>query len=161
MCKPTENILFCTCGEVKQLNPKSEFPKRRFKLDFYENEYLELITIWYLESFEGEQENEFGAVGMMYFPSTELENGITGEYIVNQLNSNKNLFDFEYAPKAGDKLNLRTQYLYLNFNNRSRPHIGDYLSFRFENEHWRTDKDIYLTEIFKELASGIINKDCG
>jgi hypothetical protein len=52
MCKPTENILFCNCGEVKQLNPKAEFPKRRFKRDFYKNEYLELITISTISHFE-------------------------------------------------------------------------------------------------------------
>lgn len=157
MCKAAENILFCACAEITQINPRTKFPAKKLKRDFYENEYLETRLTWDLHHYLGQ--HELDMVGLFHLPTQKINEDLTEEFILEELNNHDNLFDFDYLPKDGDILYIRKSYFYADVKHKWRPFLSDYMAFIYTKNIWLADiHDAFSTEI-QEFAKGQMNEN--
>lgn len=121
MCTSGDSFLFCSC----------EDKNRRLK----NTRALPNYT-WTLTKYLGQ--NNSGLMGKIVIPKKDLENGITVDAILEQLNTITTSFDFEYIPSERDCLDI------------SIPHPAERL---------RYFRVIYLEGIWKEGGNNIFNSD--
>ena len=128
---------------------------RRNKIKLSRDEYQETIIKWSLSEYI--QPVEDNPLNSEFFPmpsSKSLNNGLSADSILKLLNSNL-VFDF-YQPKENDKLNIRMEYKHPEMYRKSRPYIGDFISFIFKIE-WEINKGLdHIHNSYKQLSEGEI-----
>ena len=160
MCQPNFNIQFCTCSATEKKEPEKIIHNknsRRFKKKFDRDEYIQKKFTWHLSKYV--ETGYFGMDGMMLMPDEKLTNELTAEFLLDELNSNLNLFDFDYLPSEGDCLTVRPEYVYPEMKGRNRPSMMQYLSFIFRNDKWIQDIYNAFYDITEEIAQGIVKID--
>ncbi|WP_299680431.1 hypothetical protein [uncultured Dokdonia sp.] len=142
MCKEDFKIHFCTCSNKEVVNidfadeVKSLFEIKRTEsqLAFFENDgsYHTTYFKWKLSSFK---EKSNGVIGVMIYPKDKLDEYITLENILKELNT-LICFDFKYIPKEKDLLEIEEKYNFIELKEHPRPYLDNYMSFKFENNKW-------------------------
>ena len=131
---------------------------RRNKVKLSREEYNKTIIIWYLFEYLHPVEDDPMNIEFFPMPSSEsLNNELSAKTIVNYINSNS-VFDF-YQPKENDKLNIMMEYKHPKIYNKSRPFIGNFISFIFKEE-WQVNNGFdHINNCYKDLKKGklIIN----
>ena len=84
MCKPSDQFLFCSCKEEKQLLPIGEYN-------------------WTLNRYLGSRPTSIR--GKIMKPTNDLGDGITKETIIEALDANT-CFDFDYTPQERDTFHV-------------------------------------------------------
>ena len=127
---------------------------RKNKLKLSKTDYEETKIEWTL--FKYIKELEYDSNGCEFLPespSQQLNNGISAASILEIINSD---LIFEYLPQRNDMLNISMEYLYATINNKSRPYIGNYLSFIYKDE-WLINKGFeHIDNIYEIISEGII-----
>lgn len=141
-----------TTTEKKIIHNKNS---RRNKIKLSRDEYQETVMKWSL--FEYLQPVKDNPLNTEFFPlssSKSLKNGLSADSILKYLNSNL-VFDF-YELKENDKLNIRMEYKHPEMYRKSRPFVGDFLSFIFKKE-WEINEGFdHIHNSYKELNEGKI-----
>jgi len=184
MCNPKHKIKFCTCsnkqGEKEQIKrPERKiysndemFLKKKEELEIamgirkpsyiIESEkaieqglYFKFNIEWHLQRY---CEDSYGTIGIVQVPGEKLNETITSDYVLGLLNSNENLFDFEYLPKEKDVLRISQYYEYGYVKGYERPVIDGLISFIYTNNKWTKEKYLIRAN-FSEIASGQIKQN--
>ncbi len=154
MCKNDLNIHFCTCKSKKQEKIVHNKNSRRFKRQFDENEYLRKKFTWVLSRYIKEHYN--GIDGLIYPPDNKLTEDLTLDFFLQKLNSDVKLFDFEYIPKEGDNLVIRTEYINKKVKNKNRDSLHEYLSFIYKENKWISDFYNFFYDQTEDINEGIL-----
>lgn len=141
MCDFEKGFILCSCEPLKTVNP----PKKKSKRN--QNAPAQLPGYrWVLFRFT-EYIEEVLMEGSFEPPVKDLGNGLNEEWVLLNLNLEK-CFDFDYIPKEGDNLILRS-------NDRYK-----YLSFTFEKSIWISNYyDPFSTVLEKFKEGKIMNRD--
>ena len=127
---------------------------RRNKIKLSREEYNKTIMTWYL--FEYLHPVEDDPMNIEFFPLTSsecLNNGWSANTILNYIKSNS-IFDF-YQVKENDKLKIVMKYKHPKMYNKSRPYIGNFISFIFKEEEWQIDNGFdHIYNCYKDLKKG-------
>jgi hypothetical protein len=121
MCDFEKGFILCTCEPEEGIihNKKS----RRFKEKLPD---LRRLYHWYLSEYKGEMDNTYYLMeGIYELPVSDIGKGLTEEWVLLHLNFG-NCFDFEYTPKEGDNLIIK-----------STNKFYEYLSFIYTNGEWK------------------------
>ncbi len=141
MCDFENGFILCSCEPLVSIEP----PKRKSKKNQNMPE-RKLGYRWVLFRFDGYIEDIL-MEGSFEPPVKDLGNGLNEEWVLLNLNLEK-CFDFEYTPKEGDNLILRS-------NDRYK-----YLSFTFEKNVWISNHyDPFSTVLEKFKEGKIKNRD--
>ncbi|WP_196889415.1 hypothetical protein [Aureivirga sp. CE67] len=114
--------------------------------------YLNTNIEWFLFR---HKDNSFDILGSSNASSGKINDIITSDYVLELLNSNEKIFDFEYSPKEKDALYISESYEYSYVMGHERPSIYKYMSFKFENNQWGKNR-ISQFERFDNIAKGKI-----
>ena len=103
-------------------------------------QHLPIEYVWTLYKFIGFREER--EIGRYLFPVSDIENGLTANFILKELN-NRNCFDFEYTPNEGDNLiiNQVNSHVRIEFIFRSGKWVEEYYS-PFEHEYGKVENGI-------------------
>jgi len=125
--------------------------KNKFKLT--SEAYQENIILWNLSQFE--KERIYDGIEWQYQSSRDhLSNGFSAEKILNLLNS-RPLFE-SYLPRENDFLKIWLEYKHPVIHNKSRPYIGDFISFIY-NEKWKLNNGFdHINFEYETLQEGEI-----
>ena len=183
MCEPKHKIKFCTCSISKSEEEKSEVPenkvytteemlvKRQNELEMFigkkkrphiiESEkaieqglYLKSNIEWLLQRYK---DSSSGILGITRLPSKKINDTITSDYILELLNSDDKLFDFDYSPTEKDILYISESYEYSNIDGHERPFIDKTMNFKYENNQWINGR-YSLSYRFQGIADGKIEE---
>lgn len=156
MCKSNLNIQFCTCSTEEKQPEKIIHNKnsRRFKKKFNRDEYVQKKFTWHLSKYV--KTGSFGMDGMMILPEKKLTTELTAEFLLDELNNNLNLFDFDYFPDEGDSLVVRSEYVHPEIKGKNRHSTMKYLSFIFRKDQWTQDAYNGFYDITEEIATGTL-----
>ena len=181
MCKPKHKIKFCTCNIIKTdeddtslkkvYTTEEMFLKRQEELNLFLNlkktpsliasekaiekeTYLNSKVEWLLQRY---RDYSSGILGITRFPSNKINDVITSEYILELLNSNVELFDFEYLPKEKDILYVTESYEFDFIDGHERPYLDKTMYFKYENNNWIEGR-YSLSHRFKTIADGEIKE---
>lgn len=159
MCKPNFNIQFCTCSTEKKEPEKIIHNKnsRRFKKQFNRDEYMQKKFTWHLSKYV--ETGYFGMDGMMFMPENQLTKELTTEFLLEELNNNLYVFDFDYLPNEGDCLTIHSEYVHPKVKGKNRPNENQYLSFIFRKNQWTQETYNALYDITQEIAKGTLKID--
>lgn len=146
MCKTNSEIHFCTCASIS----KKQLPIRNDR-EVDKAEYEKTHYIWTLYKYLGEKDSLM--MGDMILPVESLDEELTSEYILNQLNS-KNRFDFQYAPSEGDNLQIRKEYVYKSIKRIPRQDLYDYISFIYRNGQWKEEFYDVFSDKTRQIKRG-------
>ena len=104
------------------------------------------VYLWTLCEFLGYPEDDLMLMEVHpKLPSKDIGQGLTDEWVLLNLNSKK-CFNFDYSPKQGDYLSIKSSKKY------------DYMSFIFQNEVW--ERGFYHPPVFLQLiAKGEVRKN--
>jgi hypothetical protein len=109
---------------------------RKNKIKLSKAEYEEIKVVWTLSEYKGRR--EYDGIDWRYQSSSDkLGNGILGSQILQKINSS-NVFE-DFTPKENDYLSIRLEYIHPAKNNKSRPYIGEYISFIY-TDSWNLNK---------------------
>lgn len=137
MCKTKNKIVFCSCNE--KISIASLISKSLEASDMIDNkeEYNKRVYYWFLERTIRKRKNKERnmIMGELYKPSKKLDEEVTAEFVIDQLNNNAE-FDFNYIPEDGDELLIGIEYKYTQFKNYSRPFLPNPMKFIYQNEEW-------------------------
>lgn len=153
------NIQFLTIEtETKSVeNPEIIHHKnsRKNKEVFNRNEYESKEIHWSLQKYISEE--VYNGIDWQYQGSAqELSNGLTALNIVSILNSDY-VFDFDYEPNENDLLRIKLEYLKSSFKGKSRPYIGEYISFLFKNGKWEINNGYdHISKVYENYKQGKI-----
>ena len=147
MCGIDSNIRFCTCSDHKSIEAFAEDSSGR------------TFLLWSLYKYLGNYES--GLDGMLMPPQSGLNIGLNADFMLDNLNSDENLFDFNYTPNQGDNLIIKeffvkgeTSFKKLNRKLKGNDYISR-MSFVFDKEVWTEDyydPFIKKTEQFRQGA---------
>ncbi|MBM6499243.1 hypothetical protein H9X54_008000 [Flavobacterium macrobrachii] len=128
---------------------------RKNKKVFNRNEYESKEILWSLQKYIGEE--IYNGIDWQYQGSAqELSNGLTALKIVSILNSDY-VFDFDYEPNENDLLSIKLDYLKSTLKGKSRPFIGEYISFIFKNGKWEINNGYdHISKVYKNYKEGKI-----
>ncbi|MCL1673987.1 hypothetical protein ACV0BM_011490 [Elizabethkingia meningoseptica] len=125
--------------------------KNRIKLN--KNQYEETKIHWCLSEYVGLKEDD-GFDWVYKACSTELNNGLSAEMFQQIINSNS-LFS-NYTIKDNDLLTISLEYIHPIKYNKTRPYIGNYLSFIF-NKVWKINSGYdHISNMYRVLQEGEI-----
>ncbi|WP_299229671.1 hypothetical protein [uncultured Psychroserpens sp.] len=141
-----------TTTEKKIVHNKNS---RRNKIKLNRDEYQETVIKWSLSKYlQPVKENPLNTEFFPISSSKSLSNGLSADSILKYLNSNL-VFDF-YELKENDKLNIRMEYKHPEMYRKSRPYIGNFISFIFKME-WEINKGFdHIHNSYTELNEGKI-----
>lgn len=126
---------------------------RKNKLKLSKVEYEQIKIVWTLSVYT-ERKKPDGIDWQYKSSSDKLSNGITGSQILKKLNSS-NVFE-DYTPKENDCLSISLAYLHPVNNNKSRPYIGDYISFIY-SDCWNLNSGYdHINNCYEKLMEGEI-----
>lgn len=114
-------------------------------------EYEKTHYIWTLYKYLGEKDSLM--MGNMVMPVESLDEELTSQYLLQQLNS-QNRFDFECSPSEGENLQIRKEYVYKHIRGIQRPDLYDYLSFVYRNCNWKEEVYDVFTDKTKQINKG-------
>ena len=136
MCENKKSITFCTCNE-KASNDALKSKVESFKVLGNEEEYNKRVYYWILERTIRKRTNEERSMimGELFRPSKKLDEELTAEFVVEELNKNAE-FDFEYIPEDGDELLIGIGYKFAQFEDYSRPFLPRPMKFVYEKKEW-------------------------
>lgn len=141
-----------TTTEKKIIHNKNS---RRNKIKISKDEYQKTVIKWSLYKYL--QPPGDNPLNIEFFPlssSKSLNNGLSADSILKYLNSNL-VFDF-YELKENDKLDIRMEYKHPEVYRKSRPFIGNFISFIFKEE-WKINEEFeHIHNSYKELNGGKI-----
>ena len=135
MCDFNKGFILCKCNDPKVVvhNKKSRRNKKK------KNQPIEYD--WTLYKYLGlSKEME---LGRYTFPSSDVGNGLTSDFVLNELNS-RNCFDFEYQPKEGDNLII------------SKTDSSNRIEFIFRNGKWIEDHYSPFDHVYEKIDNGKI-----
>lgn len=124
MCKPTKNLLFCTCNEEDNTSTI---------IGNYE---------WSLSRYIGR--NKSMLLGKILKSSSDLGDSITIERVLNDLNT-RNSFDFDYSPEDMDCIRIH--------NGCEHPDYA-YFSVVYKNGVWKKGSNGTFGVIKETLGEG-------
>ena len=183
MCNPKHKIKFCTCNITKVEEEKPEVPKnkvysteemylkRQNELEMFlgkkkrphiieaekaieQGLYLKSNIEWLLQRYK---DYSSGIIGITRMPSDKINDIITSDYILELLNSDDKVFDFEYSPKEKDILYISESYEYSYVDGHDRPSIDKTMNFKYENSQWIKGR-YSLSSRFDIIADGKIQQ---
>ncbi len=141
MCNFNEGFILCKCNDAKAIIHNKKTKRRKKKRDKQEKKPIEYV--WRLYKYLGlSKEKE---LGRYRFPSDDVGNGLTSNYVLQELN-NRNCFDFDYTPNEGDNLLISTTESY----NR--------IEFIFRKGKWVEDHYSPFDDEYLEFDNGKITK---
>jgi hypothetical protein len=125
MCDLHRQFILCSCAlsKVEQRDPQ--------------------VWTWTLSQFQGEL--EFSMEGILAFPSTQIANAFTAEWVESQLNE-RPCFDFDYVPAEQDALHINKGF--------DRSYEPTFMVFVFQNGRWQCDFGHGHDQIRKLIRSG-------
>ncbi|OCK49740.1 hypothetical protein BA768_07530 [Chryseobacterium sp. CBo1] len=136
MSKFNNNIEFIIKTQNSKVSQESivhNKNSRRNKIKLTSAEYNDLIIIWSLSQFQ--RQMHYDGIEWQYQSSrNKLNNGLLAENILTLLNS-EIIFE-NYLPKENDFLKIWLEYKHTKNHNKSRPYIGDFISFIY-NKEWK------------------------
>ena len=130
MYQENYKFIFCTCLEKNT--------KKEELIDYY---------TWNLTKFIGSRKSSIR--GKIVNPKKNLENGITSEKILIQLNTENDSFDFDYVPSERDSLRIEIHHAIERFR---------YIVLIFIDNKWQEGANNVFTSITEKIASGRIKK---
>jgi len=133
MCQSTNELKLCSCNQ-------DEIDRLKKEVFNYKSTSDKKHYLWSLRSYVGFIFDFLD--GLIIFPSEKLDDVITSDFILSQINS-KNCFDFEYNPSEGDCLIIHN----LNFSE-------GYLEFIYKGAQWEKDYYNPLTHQVKQIKEG-------
>ncbi|AZA77863.1 hypothetical protein EG347_10200 [Chryseobacterium sp. G0186] len=124
---------------------------RKNTIKLTRSQYEETSMVWKLSRFL--RKEEFNNIDFQYISSsTQLSNGLSYEPVLSLLNS-KTVFE-NYLPKENDFLSIRMEYKHPEINKKSRPYIGNYISFIYSHE-WVVNKGFdHIDREYETLYEG-------
>lgn len=106
---------------------------RRYKLKLTTFQYHETRIFWNLSEFK--RKMQYDGIDWQYQSSRNtLNNGLLADTVLSVLNSG--IIFANYSPQKNDFLKIWLEYKYPIIHNKSRPYIGDFISFIY-NEEWK------------------------
>jgi hypothetical protein len=141
MCQPKNGIMFCTCIENDDINAIVHNKNSR------KNKKKLYTFSWTLDRYLGQIETSMD--GMVAMPSNALSNGLSDEFVLNELN-NKNCFDFDYTPVNGDNLKIYPPL---------RMDLYKFLSYVFKNDAWGIGCYISFSDNLQKINYGNLKMD--
>lgn len=152
MCDSNLKLKFCTCEREKSKiihNKKS----RSWKYKLNKEEYLKKEFVWTLAKYAGPV--EISIDGMIVGPVEEFSNELNTKFLLNELNNNLELFDFDYLPEIGDNVIIKSKYVHPKMKNKPRPELfGEHMSFIFKEKGWESDSYHPFHETTKDILTG-------
>ncbi|MCT4203492.1 hypothetical protein [Elizabethkingia anophelis] len=123
--------------------------KNRIKLN--KSQYEETKIYWCLLEYVGLKEDD-GFDWVYKASSTELNNGLSAEIFQQIINSDS--FFSNYIIKDNDLLTISLEYIHPAKYNKTRPYIGNYLSFIF-NKVWEINSGYdHIANMYRKLQEG-------
>lgn len=145
MCKTNNSLKFCTCLEEKDKaiidihNSLEKFQKKQ--LPGSKDPFS-----WVLYEYKGTVHSDL--IGMLNMPSDKIGFSLTEAYVLTQLNSDNDCFDFEYVPVEGDNLQINFQ---------RNKYWTEFLSFIYRNHQWEADSYYTFTEVIEPKNYGLLH----
>ncbi len=137
MCKDNQVFKLCTCAPLTAtVHNKNSRRAKRERADALPIK----DTTWHLQRFI--QNIESGMEGLPMMPVYKLNDDLTSNYVVSQLNA-QNCFDFDYVPNQGDNLTLRSD--------------GDFMSFIYGARGWEIRSYDPFRDRLQGFAQGKMN----
>lgn len=127
MCDFDKGFILCTCNDDND-----------YFVDQNKNETSTSYTWILFKSINHIEPTERGRYVM---PSSDIENGLTNEFVFEQLNA-RHCFDFEYNPSEGDNLFIK------------KGNIAPYLSFIFKDGIWIDGRTVDFHTEFDAVFEG-------
>ena len=126
---------------------------RKNKLKLTKEAYEETEIIWSLKKYISPK--IYDGIDWQYQSSSEsLNNGISAIQILEEINTNKTLNDFFIQEK--DLLIISMKYIIEERNKKSRPFIGNYISFIF-NKNWSINSGFeHIDNNYEDYKNGIL-----
>ena len=128
MCKPDSQIHLCSCASIASI----PYPNKEFNLE----QYTKTHFVWRLKRYLGNKDS--GMMGEMVMPLQRLSEELTVDHLIIELTKN-DIFDFDYAPKDGDELIVREEYIYKAIKGKPRPELYNYMSLIYRDDSWEDD----------------------
>ncbi len=154
MCDSNLKLKFCSCkteNETSEIIHNKNSRHWKYKLD--KGEYLKKEFLWTIAKYSGRA--EIAMDGMIVGPSDKLSNEVNAEFLLDELNNNLDLFDFDYLPAIGDNIIVRSKYVYPKMKNKPRPELfGEHMSFIFRDKGWENDFYHPFYEITEDFLTG-------
>jgi hypothetical protein len=140
MCDFNKGFILCSCKikEKKIVHNKNSRQNKKMQGDAPQ------IYRWILSEFK-ETQTEWLAIGRYKMPISDIGQGLTEEWVLLNLNE-RNCFDFNYIPKEGDDLVIRSNI------------SSSYLSFIFQNGQWESGLHDPFSTISKLKMDGEIKE---
>lgn len=144
MCNTKNELKFCTCLEASD-KAIIDLHKRLDKFQRKQIPGSKEPFSWVLYEYKGTFASSLE--GMLNMPSDKLGKFLTEDFVLSQLNSYNNCFDFDYIPKEGDNLQI-------NFQRNSS--WTEFLSFIYRKNNWVADSYYTFTERIEPVNYGIL-----
>ena len=147
MCEINNNLKFCTCLEKKD----RELINLHKRLEKFQKKQIpgsKEPFSWVLYEYQGSDDSDL--MGLLNMPSDKIGSFLTEDYVLSQLNSKENCFDFNYVPKEGDNLQVNFQ---------RNKYWTEFLSFIYRDKKWEADSYYTFTEKIEPVNYGILKVD--
>jgi len=135
MCDFNKGFILCQCNDPKVIHHNTKSRRNKNK----KNQPMEYT--WTLFKFLGM--SKVREVGKYLFPSSDVGNGLTSNFVLNELNK-RNCFDFEYKPNQGDNLMI------------SREDSFNRIEFIYRDGKWEEDHYSPFDHEFEKIDHGKI-----
>lgn len=139
MCDFSKGFKLCTCQDKAMPIIHHKKSKRRKR-------HIPILPefAWTLSRYLGYTSDEFTMEGIAAIPSQVLNQQLTADFVLEQLNQS-NCFDFDYQPSKGDCLIIR--------------HSGSgFLSFIFQKGKWTIDHYHIFTDRTEKIKGGKVTE---
>ncbi|WP_273005932.1 MULTISPECIES: hypothetical protein [Chryseobacterium] len=124
---------------------------RKNKIKLTKSQYEETFMLWRLSRVL--KMEEYNGIDFQHKSSSpQLSNGLSYEPILSLLNS-KVIFE-NYQPKENDSLSIWMEYKYAEMNKKTRPYIGNYISFIYSHEWMLNSGFDHIYSDYETLCDG-------
>ncbi|SIS36093.1 hypothetical protein SAMN05421768_10557 [Chryseobacterium joostei] len=124
---------------------------RKNKIKLTKSQYEETFMLWRLSRVL--KMEEYNGIDFQHKSSSpQLSNGLSYEPILSLLNS-KVIFE-NYQPKENDSLSIWMEYKYAEMNKKTRPYIGNYISFIYSHEWTLNSGFDHIYSDYETLCDG-------
>ncbi|WP_160136203.1 hypothetical protein [Chryseobacterium sp. c4a] len=124
---------------------------KKNKINLSRLQYEKTTILWKLSKFLRKEEDN-GIDFQYQSSSSQLNNGLSYESMLSLLNS-QSVFE-NYQPKENDCLAIWMEYKHTEINKKTRPYIGNYISFIYSGT-WKLNKGFeHLYNLYETLYEG-------
>nr|WP_321233005.1 hypothetical protein [uncultured Psychroserpens sp.] len=127
MCNFNKGFILCICNDDSDSSIEKDTIKTGISYT-----WMLFKSINYIEPTER---------GRYIMPSSDIENGLTNEFVFEELNK-RDCFDFEYKPEEGDNLFIK------------KGKVMPYLSFVFRDGLWIDGRTVDFNTEFDDIIEG-------